>query len=88
MFCDLEYMQMAEVYKTPKTGTATPADRVYQFPLNPLIGSVDDWLDEKKKFLALRADTISIIETAWEHTTAPTRQCLFQQARDFDFPIL
>ena len=58
-------MQMAELYKTPTAGTATPADRVHQFPLNPLIGDVDDWLDEKK-FLALRADTISIFETAWE----------------------
>jgi len=46
-------MQMAELYRTPKEGTATPADRVHQFALNPLIASVDDWLDPKKG-LALR----------------------------------
>jgi len=66
-------MQMAEVYRTPKSGTATPADRVYQFPLNPLIGSVDDWL-EPKKGLALKADTINIFETAWEKFVIKSEQ--------------
>lgn len=58
-------MQMAELYTTPKSGTATPADRAHQFPLNPLIGSVDDWLDPKNG-IALKADALNIFETAWE----------------------
>jgi hypothetical protein len=75
-------MQMAELYKTPTTGTATPADRVYQLPLNPLIGDVDDWLDEKK-FLALRADTITIFETAWEKFAVKSEQTVEIEASVF-----
>ena len=55
----------AELYKTPASGIATPADRVHQFPLNRLISGVDDWLDERKA-VSLRADTLSIFDTAWE----------------------
>ena len=58
-------MQTAELYKTPASGIATPADRVHQFPLNRLISGVDDWLDERKA-VSLRADTLSIFDTAWE----------------------
>ena len=73
---------MAELYKTPKKGTATPADRVYQFPLNPLIGSVDDWLDDKKG-LALKADAISIFETAWEKFAIKSEQTVQIEASVF-----
>jgi methylase of polypeptide subunit release factors len=58
-------MQMAELYKTPKHGIATPADRIHPFPLNPLVNTVDDWLVPKVA-LTLKADTIRIFETAWE----------------------
>jgi hypothetical protein len=58
-------MQSAELYRTPKQGIATPADRVHSFPINTLIASVDDSLDPKKR-ISLKADTIDIFETAWE----------------------
>jgi type I restriction-modification system DNA methylase subunit len=58
-------MQTAELYKTPAKGLATPADRVHVFAINPLITSVDDWLDPKKA-LSLKADAVTIFETAWE----------------------
>lgn len=62
-------MQSAELYRTPKQGTATPADRVHSFPINTLITSVDDSLDPKKR-ISLKADTIDIFETAWERFAA------------------
>jgi hypothetical protein len=58
-------MQTAELYKTPTQGTATPADRVHVFALNPLISDVDDWLDPKKA-LSLKGDARTIFDTAWE----------------------
>jgi methylase of polypeptide subunit release factors len=75
-------MQMAELYKTPEKGIATPADRVHPFPLNPLIGSVDDWLDTKKG-LALKADAISIFETAWEKFAVKSEQTVEIEASVF-----
>ena len=57
-------MQTAELYKTPQR-TVTPADRVHAFAMNPLIRTVDDWLDAEKA-LSLRADALTIFETAWE----------------------
>jgi hypothetical protein len=75
-------IQMAELYRTPTLGTVTPADRVYPFPLNPLIGSVDDWLDEKK-CLALKADTVSIFETAWEKFAVKSEQTVKIEASVF-----
>src|ERR1700688_674884 len=75
-------MQMAELYQTPKSGTATPADRVHQFPLNPLIGDVDDWLDPKKG-LALKADAVSIFETAWEKFAIKSEQTVEIEASVF-----
>jgi len=75
-------MQMAELYKTPQSGTATPADRVHQFPLNPLIDSVDDWLDPKKG-LALKADALNIFETAWEKFAIKSEQTVEVEASVF-----
>ena len=75
-------MQVAELYRTPEKGAATPADRVYPFPLNPLIGGVDDWL-EPKKGLALKADTVSIFETAWEKFAVKSDQTVEIEASVF-----
>lgn len=75
-------MQVAELYKTPKSGVATPADRVYPFPMNPLIASVDDWLDPQKG-LALRTDAISIFETAWEKFAVKSDQTVEIEASVF-----
>lgn len=58
-------MQTAELYRTPKPRIATPAIRMRQFPINPLISSVDDWLVPSKAD-SLKADVINIFETAWE----------------------
>ncbi|MFL6386761.1 MAG: class I SAM-dependent DNA methyltransferase [Terriglobales bacterium] len=75
-------MQMAELYKTPTNGFATPADRVHPFPMNPLIGDVDDWLDAKKG-LALKADAINIFETAWEKFAIKSEQTVEIEASVF-----
>jgi methylase of polypeptide subunit release factors len=75
-------MQTAELYKTPTSGPATPADRVHVFPLNPLIGSVDDWLDAKKEAL-LKADAINIFETAWERFAVKSEQTVEIEASVF-----
>lgn len=75
-------MQMAELYKTPKSGTATPADCAHQFPVNPLIGSVDDWL-EPKKGIALKADALNIFETAWEKFAIKSEQTVEIEASVF-----
>jgi type I restriction-modification system DNA methylase subunit len=75
-------MQMAELYRTPISGTATPADRVHQFPMNPLISSVDDWLDPKKG-LTLKADALNIFETAWENFAIKSEQTVEIEASIF-----
>jgi methylase of polypeptide subunit release factors len=75
-------MQMAELYRTPKQGIATPADRAEQFPLNPFINSVDDWLVPKSA-LALKADAVRILETAWEMFTLKSEQSVEIEASVF-----
>ncbi|HET6145111.1 MAG TPA: hypothetical protein VFE02_16500 [Candidatus Acidoferrales bacterium] len=94
-------MQMAELYKTPTAGKATPEDRVHSFAMNPLIGSVDDWLDSKKA-LSLKADALTIFETAWEKFATKSDQTVeieasvfvdklggrLEQLRSFFYPAL
>jgi hypothetical protein len=53
-------MQAAELYRTPDTGIATPANRVHSFSMNTLISSVDDWLDPKKAG-SLKSDAVNIL---------------------------
>jgi len=75
-------MQVAELYKTPATGIATPADRVHPFAMNPLITTVDDWLDSKKA-LSLKADALTIFETAWEKFAVKSDQTVEIEASVF-----
>ncbi|HEV2380034.1 MAG TPA: N-6 DNA methylase [Terriglobia bacterium] len=75
-------MQMAELYKTPKSGTATPADRVHQFALNPLVGSVDDWL-KPETAISLKADAVTLFETAWEKFAIKSQQTVEIEASVF-----
>lgn len=75
-------MQAAELYKTPASGIATPANRVHQFAINPLISSVDDWLDAKKA-LSLKADAVTIFETAWEKFAIKSDQTVEIEASVF-----
>jgi len=75
-------MQAAELYKTPAKGTATPADRVHSFAMNPLVSDVDDWL-EPKKGLSLKADALTIFETAWEKFAIKSDQTVEIEASVF-----
>jgi type I restriction-modification system DNA methylase subunit len=75
-------MQAAELYRTPDSGVATPADRVHPFSMNTLISSVDDWLDPKKAG-SLKADAINIFETAWEKFVAKSEQTVEIEASVF-----
>ncbi len=75
-------MQMAELYKTPAAGIATPNDRVHLFAMNPLISTVDDWLDPKKA-LSLKADALTIFETAWEKFAIKSDQTVEIEASVF-----
>ena len=75
-------MQMAELYMTPKLGTASPADRAQPFPLNPLVNTVDDWLVPKIA-LSLREDAIRIFETAWEKFTLKSEHTVEIEASVF-----
>jgi type I restriction-modification system DNA methylase subunit len=75
-------MQVAELYRTPATGTATPADRVYPFPMNPLVNKVEDWLDPKKA-ASLKADAINIFDTAWERFADKSEQTVDIEASVF-----
>lgn len=59
-------MKAAGLYKTPDPGIrASPNDRVFSWPLESSILSVDDWLDSEKKEL-LHARALSILDKAWE----------------------
>ncbi len=75
-------MQAAELYRTPATGIATPDDRVHVFPMNTLIGSVDDWLDPNKA-KSLKADAINIFETAWDKFAGKSDQTVEIEASIF-----
>jgi type I restriction-modification system DNA methylase subunit len=75
-------MQVAELYKTPRDGIATPADCVHQFPMNPTVSSVDDWLDAKKA-LSLRVEALNIFETAWEKFAVKSDQTIEIEASVF-----
>ncbi len=75
-------MQMAELYRTPATGVATPADRVHEFALNSLISTIDDWLDPKKA-ISLKADAITILDTAWEKFVVKSEQTVEIEASIF-----
>lgn len=58
-------MQVAQLYRTPVSGFATPKDLLFPFPLNPQINSVEDWLDPKLAAL-LKKDALAIFEKVWE----------------------
>ena len=75
-------MQVAELYRTPEQGIATPADRVQPFPLNPLVSTVDDWLAPKIG-QTLKADAIAIFETAWEKFALKSEQTVEIEASIF-----
>lgn len=75
-------MQVAELYKTPHDGVATPADCMHQFPMNPTVSSVDDWLDPKKA-LSLRVEALNIFETAWEKFALKSEQTVEIEASVF-----
>jgi methylase of polypeptide subunit release factors len=76
-------MVAAELYRTPTDGKiATPADRVHPFAMNPLIRNVDNWLDPKKA-LSLKADALTIFETAWEKFAIKTGQTVEIEASVF-----
>lgn len=64
-------MRAAELYRTPIGPTAaTPAYRLSHWPVNPLVGTVDDWLRPKVAD-ALHRVTQDLLDKAWSiHTTA------------------
>lgn len=64
-------MQSAELYQTPpKDSPATPAHRLYVWPPDTCISTVDDWL-KREASDSLRARAIEILDSAWErHTTS------------------
>lgn len=58
-------MQAAELYKTPPPGAAaTSADRLRSWPAEPLVKTVDDWLDIKPS-QALHKRALEIFDAAW-----------------------
>lgn len=58
-------MQAAELYPTPRTGiSATPNDRVFAWPPDPLISDVDDWL-KPKAAASLQRRALDILDRAW-----------------------
>ncbi|MDP8208570.1 MAG: N-6 DNA methylase [Candidatus Electryonea clarkiae] len=58
-------MQIAEIYLTPEENkSATPADRIQQFPPNKNVTSVDDWIDESIRE-ELQTQTVKIIDFVW-----------------------
>ncbi|HEX8817284.1 MAG TPA: N-6 DNA methylase [Terriglobales bacterium] len=58
-------MQVAQLYHTPVSVFSTPKDLVFQFPANPSVQSVEDWLDPKIA-ASLKKDALAIFDKVWE----------------------
>lgn len=65
-------MQAAELYRTPPPGTvATPNDCIHRWATDPLVGTVDDWLQP------IAGDSLArrgreILDRAWQTAQAPS----------------
>ena len=57
-------MKAAELYRTPKEGTATPADRKFESPLNSKVTKVDDWLNPQRA-VELQHVCLELLDKAW-----------------------